>query len=150
MRPRINPLPEIKSVHPQNNAIFKIGDRPHIVYAVVDCFCFSAAGHNLHAVLVIEANAEILSIPGVEPIVCFSPVPGRGHYGTIVIRPSILFWRDKFWIPVYNIDPNRVEIAVHMYGHGVFEKFMFDILAMTDVSDIPDVDLLDFNTMDTS
>lgn len=149
MRPRINPPPEIRSVQPHNKATFKIGDRPHIVYAVVDYFCFQVEEHNLQIMLTIEADAGILSIPGVEPIICFLPIPGRGYYDDIV-RPSILFWRDEFWIPVCNIDPIRTEIAIHMYGRGVFEKFMFDIITMVDVSDIPDVDLLDFNTVDAS
>lgn len=150
LRPRINPPPKIQSVKPFNRTVFKIGNRPHIVYAVVDSFCLQVKEHALQTMLTIPADAGILSIPGVEPIVCFLPIPGRGRYDIGPIRPSILFWRNKFWVPVYGINPIRTEIAEHMYGSGVFQKFMFDIIAMTDVSDIPDVDLLDFNTADTS
>lgn len=146
----MNNPPEIQSAHTLFPNQFAIGDRPYITYAVVDWFPLQVGQHDLRAMLVREADTNIIAIPGVEPVVCFVPVPGHGHYGHDVVRPSILFWRGEFWIPVYSLDPEREEIAKYVYGDTVLNAFMFDVLVMVDVCKIPEVDLLKLRTAEST
>lgn len=87
-------------------------------------------------------------MPGAEPAACFVPIPGRGTYGYDVVRPSILFWRDQFWIPLWSMEQEREEIAKRLYGDQILDDHTFDILHTVEVEDIPDVDLLKIRTLE--
>jgi hypothetical protein len=125
-----------------------IGDRPFLTYAVLDSFPVSCERHTYTAILCREADADLLATPGVEPIACFVPIPGRGTYGYDTVRPSVLFWRDQFWIPLWSMEEQREDIAKHLYGEDVLEDHTFDILHTVEVEKIPDVDLLQLRTLE--
>jgi hypothetical protein len=148
MKPRISDPPTVTDVQALPPQKFEIGKRPHIAYATVDSFPLRAGQFDLRAILAIEASEEILAIPDVEPIFCFVPVPGEGHYGHNIVRPAILYWKDEFWIPVYWMEPERESIATEVYGGDVLERFLFDVLVSADVADIPKADLLKLRTAD--
>lgn len=118
---------------------------PFITYAVHDFFILTHGKHRYAAVLCSEADAALLSIPGMEPIVCFIPIPGKGHYGQDTVRPSILFWRDQFWAPLYSMSPEREDIAKAVYGDDILKTHTFDVLYPVNVQSVPDVDLLKIN-----
>ena len=105
--------------------VFDVGRADQIAYIVIDHrpIVVEANGVDVDAIIVsLRQNNKELSTPYTDVLFCLSPsVLGRlgvvGEYRAIL--PSVICWREKFWVPFLNIVPSVEQIAHDLQLAGV-------------------------------
>lgn len=137
---RVNDCPPIQEISYYDECV-RISSRSVTAYIVIDKFQIYHMNNRYMAVIVREVSSDAFMIPGVEPALCF-PLPEYDVRVMIkvgkIIRSSILFFDDDFWIPTFHVKPTKIEILSYVYGKNSFiynkimncknNEYFFDIV----------------------
>jgi hypothetical protein len=82
------------------------------------------------------AELEGLSVPDSDVLLALKPIGATagGRCG-----PTILYWRDKFWIPLRATKPDKEQIAKTIWGNDI-DVAHFDIIHEIRVTNLKDFD----------
>jgi hypothetical protein len=108
---------EIVDVIAQSHPIHQLQNYSQALYVLLDSF--SLNNNAFEAVLVTEATVDLLQVPEVEPLLRLVPPDP--------FLPSVIYYRDDFWMPILSCFPEKNDICTIVYGENS-QRFGLDII----------------------